>query len=98
VRERFIEQLQKQYGASATKDWGLDHCDLVNPKDFARIAKTKVFMSCYVLISIRESAQIAKSYGDNIANAWPSPLNSMVKAGGRVVLESDDHGARAPRS
>jgi predicted amidohydrolase YtcJ len=85
----FIERLQQQYGPAATKDWGLDHCDLVNPKDFARIAKTKVFMSCYVLISIRESAQIAKSYGDNIANAWPSPLNSMVKAGGRVVLESD---------
>jgi hypothetical protein len=85
----FIERLQQQYGPQATKDWGLDHCDMVNPKDFARIAKTQVFMSCYVLISIRNSPQIARSYGDNIAHAWPSPLNSMVKAGGRVVLESD---------
>jgi predicted amidohydrolase YtcJ len=85
----FIEQLQKQYGPNATKDWGLDHCDMVNPKDFPRIAKTRVFMSCYVLISINGSAAIAKAYGDQIANVWPSPLNSMVKAGGRVVLESD---------
>jgi predicted amidohydrolase YtcJ len=85
----FIEQLQKQYGPNATKDWGLDHCDMVNPKDFPRIAKTRVFMSCYILISINGSAAIAKAYGDQVANVYPSPLNSMVKAGGRVVLESD---------
>jgi predicted amidohydrolase YtcJ len=85
----FVEQLQKQYGPNATKDWGLDHCDMVNPKDFPRIAKTKIFMSCYILVSIRGSAAIARAYGDQVANVYPSPLNSMLKAGGRVVLESD---------
>jgi predicted amidohydrolase YtcJ len=85
----FIEQLQDQYGANSTKDWGLDHCDMVNPKDFARIGKTQVFMSCYVLHSVNASADIARAYGDQVANTFPSPLNSMVKAGGRVVLESD---------
>ncbi len=85
----FIEQLQQQYGANATKDWGLDHCDMVNPKDFARIAKTRVFMSCYILVSIRGSAAIARAYGEQVANVYPSPLNSMLKAGGRIVLESD---------
>jgi predicted amidohydrolase YtcJ len=84
-----IERIQGQYGPNATKNWGLDHCDLVNPKDFPRIAKTGVFMSCYVLTSIRESPDIARAYGDQIANTFPSPLNSMLKAGGRVVLESD---------
>jgi len=85
----FVEQLQKQYGPSATKDWGLDHCNMVNPKDFPRIAKTRIFMSCYVLRSVNSSAVIARAYGDQVANTFPSPLGSMVKAGGRVVLESD---------
>jgi predicted amidohydrolase YtcJ len=84
-----IEKIQQQSGKDATKNWGLDHCDMVNPKDFPRIAKTGVFMSCYVMVSIRESADIARAYGDQIANTFPSPLNSMLKAGGRVVLESD---------
>jgi predicted amidohydrolase YtcJ len=85
----FIEQLQKQYGPDSTKDWGLDHCDMVNPKDFARIAKTRVFMSCYVLHSINGSSLIARAYGEQVAHTYPSPLKSMLKAGGRVVLESD---------
>jgi hypothetical protein len=85
----FIEKLQQQYGPNATKNWGLDHCDMVNPKDFPRIGKTKVFMSCYVLRSVNSSALISQAYGDQVANTMPSPLNSMVKAGGRVVLESD---------
>jgi predicted amidohydrolase YtcJ len=85
----FIEMLQKQYGPDSTKNWGLDHCDMVNPKDFPRIGKTKVFMSCYVLRSVNSSALISTAYGDQVANTMPSPLNSMVKAGGRVVLESD---------
>jgi predicted amidohydrolase YtcJ len=85
----YIEQLQQQYGPEATKNWGLDHCDMVNPKDFPRIAKTQVFMSCYVLHSIGGSALIARAYGEQIANTMPSPLKSMLKAGGKVVLESD---------
>ena len=85
----YIEKLQAQYGPDSTKNWGLDHCDMVNPKDFARIAKTKVFMSCYVLHSIGGSSMIAQAYGEQIANTMPSPLKSMLKAGGRVVLESD---------
>jgi predicted amidohydrolase YtcJ len=85
----FIEKLQAQYGPNATKNWGLDHCDMVNPKDFPRIAKTQVFMSCYVLHSVNGSKMISEAYGDQIANTMPSPLKSMLKAGGRVVLESD---------
>ena len=85
----FVEQLQQQYSPAATKDWGLDHCDMVNPKDFPRIGKTQIFMSCYVLRSVENSVNIARAYGNQVANTYPSPLNSMLKAGGRVVLESD---------
>lgn len=85
----FIEQIQQQYGPQATKDWALDHCDMVNPKDFPRLARLKVTVSCYVALSVRNSADIARAYGDPVAHTFPSPLKSMVDAGVRVVLESD---------
>jgi len=86
-----VEQLQAQYGPQATKGWALDHCDMVDPKDFARLGKLKITMSCYVLTSIRGSAAIEEAYGDKVANTFPSPLKSMVDAGVRVVLESDSN-------
>jgi len=86
-----VEQVQKQYGPQATKNWAFDHCDMVNPSDFKRIAKTGITMSCYVLHSINGSALIAQAYGDKVANTFPSPLKSMLDAGGKVVLESDSN-------
>jgi len=86
-----IEQIQKQYGKNATKGWALDHCDMVNPSDFKRIAADGVTMSCYVRASVYRSGQIAVAYGDKVANTFPSPLKSMLDAGGKVVLESDSN-------
>lgn len=86
-----VEQIQKQYGKEATKNWAFDHCDMVNPADFKRIAATEITMSCYVLHSIRGSALIAKAYGEKVANTFPSPLKSMLDAGAKVVLESDSN-------
>jgi hypothetical protein len=86
-----VEQIQRQYGPGATKDWAFDHCDMVNPKDFPRLAKLKITVSCYVARSVNGSRAIATAYGDPVANTFPSPLNSMVKAGVRVVLESDSN-------
>jgi predicted amidohydrolase YtcJ len=85
----FVEELQKQYGPDATKGWAFDHCGMVNPKDFQRLAKLKVTMSCYVLLSVNGAVNMARAYGDQVANTFPSPLNSMLKAGVKVVLESD---------
>ena len=82
-----VEQIQQQYGPNATKNWAFDHCDMVNPRDFPRIARLKVVMSCYVLKSVNNSVNIEKAYGTQVANSFPSPLGSMVKAGARVVLE-----------
>jgi predicted amidohydrolase YtcJ len=84
-----VEQAQQQFGRNSTKNWAFDHCDMVNPKDFARIARLGITMSCYILHSVEGSADIARAYGNDIANTFPSPLGSMVKAGARVVIESD---------
>jgi predicted amidohydrolase YtcJ len=85
----FVEKLQQQYGPDSTKNWALDHCGMINPKDFPRLAKLHVTVSCYVQLSVNGAAAMARAYGDQVANSFPSPLGSMVKAGVRVVLESD---------
>jgi predicted amidohydrolase YtcJ len=86
-----VEQIQKQYGKNATKGWAFDHCDMVNPADFKRLAATQITVSCYVLHSINGSPLIAKAYGDKVANTMPSPLKSMLDAGAKVVMESDSN-------
>ncbi len=84
-----IEQIQREKGPEATKGWAMDHCDMINPKDFPRIARTGVTMSCYVLHSVNAAANLARAYGDDVGNTFPSPLKSILDAGGKVVLESD---------
>jgi len=86
-----VEDIQKQYGKNATKNWAFDHCDMVDPKDFKRIAATGIVMSCYVLHSVNGSPLIAQAYGEQVANVYPSPMKSMLDAGGRVVMESDSN-------
>jgi len=86
-----VEQIQKQYGKDATKNWAFDHCDMVNPADWKRLARTGIYMSCYVATSILGSALIAQAYGDKVANTFPSPLKSMVDTGVKVVMESDSN-------
>ncbi|HWP85417.1 MAG TPA: amidohydrolase family protein [Terriglobia bacterium] len=85
----FMERIQQQYGRDATKNWAFDHCGMVDPKDFARMARLGVTVSCYVKLSVNGSANMARAYGEQIANTFPSPLKSMVDAGVKVVLESD---------
>ncbi len=84
-----VEEIQAQYGPDATKGWAFDHCDMVDPKDFSRLARLKITVSCYVLHSISNSALIAEAYGEEVANTYPSPIKSMLDAGVKVVLESD---------
>jgi len=76
---------------NATKNWAFDHCDMVNPSDFKRLASTGITVSCYVRASVYRSALMAKAYGDKVANTLPSPLKSMLDAGVKVVLESDSN-------
>ena len=82
-----MEEIQKQYGPDATRNWAMDHCDMVNPKDFARLGKMHVFMSCY--IRLNNLSNMAKSYGEQMANTFHAPAQSMINAGARVVFETD---------
>jgi predicted amidohydrolase YtcJ len=84
-----IEQLQEQYGPESTKDWAFDHCGMINPGDIQRLARLKVSVSCYPMVSIDDAASMARAYGEEVAHTFPSPLGSLLKAGVRVVLESD---------
>jgi predicted amidohydrolase YtcJ len=86
----FMERIQTEYGKDATNNWAFDHCGMVNPKDFERMGRLGVTVSCYVKMSVYGSGAMAEAYGDQIANTFPSPLKSMVDAGVKVVLESDN--------
>jgi hypothetical protein len=84
-----VEQIQAQRGPQATKNWAVDHCDMVNPSDFKRGAKLGITFSCYVARSVSEGKDKADAYGDKVANTFLSPVKSLLDAGAKVVLESD---------
>ena len=84
-----IEGIQQQFGPDSTKNWGMDHCDMVNPNDFARLARMKVFMSCYIRLNRLEG--MAKSYGEQMANTFHAPAKRMLDAGVPVVFETDSN-------
>lgn len=84
-----MEDIQKKFGRDATKGWASDHCTLVDPADFKRIARVGLVMSCLVANSVDNSEGIAKAYGDKVANTFLSPLKSMMEAGVKVVFETD---------
>ena len=86
-----VEQIQKQYGKDRTKNWGIDHCYLVDTKDFARLAKDGVMMSCFAtpFMSPDGMSSIADLYGDTVANTMVQPMGSLLKAGVKVSYESD---------
>lgn len=85
----FVEQLHAQYGPDSTKGWAFDHCGMINPQDVPRLAKLKIMVSCYVRVSVNGAAAMARAYGEEVASTYPSPLGSLMKAGVKVVLESD---------
>jgi hypothetical protein len=87
----FVERLQQEYGKDSTKNWAFDHCGMVNPKDFPRMARLGVTVSCYVLLSVNGAVNMERAYGTQVANTFPSPLKSMLDAGVKVVLESDSN-------
>jgi predicted amidohydrolase YtcJ len=85
----FAEKLHELYGPDSTKNWVFDHCGMINPRDFPRLAKLQIMVSCYVRVSVDDAAAMARAYGQEVANTFPSPLGSLLKAGVKVVLESD---------
>jgi predicted amidohydrolase YtcJ len=84
-----IERIQKQYGPNATKNWGFDHCTLVDPKDLPRAARLGVMFSCAPKYIQDVAPAAAVSYGPQVANTFVVPVKSMLNAGVRVVYEAD---------
>ena len=64
---------------------------MVNPADLPRAAKVGVTFSCLVS-SVLRGAEFAKSYGDDAAHKFLSPVKSMLNAGAKVVFEMDHDG------
>jgi predicted amidohydrolase YtcJ len=81
-----VEQVQREMGPDATRGWATDHCTMVNPADFDRLARLKVMMSCLIRINL---SGMARSYGEEIANTFHAPAKSMIDAGVKVVFETD---------
>jgi len=85
-----FEQVAQQHGPESVRNWGLDHCVLVNPRDFERAARLGIFMSCFPGRSINgENEGIARAYGEQYVHEMASPMKSMIDKGVRVVFESD---------
>jgi hypothetical protein len=84
----FVEEIQKRYGPDATKDWAFDHCTMVDPANFQRIARARILYACAAQYIDRLSPEVAKSYGEKVANTFVVPAKSMLAAGVRVVFEA----------
>ena len=83
-----IEQIQRQKGPAATQGWALDHCFLVDPTDLPQAARLKVTFSCAPKY-VEGAANVAKSYGDQVAHTFMVPVKTMLDNGVRAVFESD---------
>ena len=87
-----MDQLQKQYGPDAIKNWGLDHCTMVNPADLPLAGKLGVTFSCAPKYVVNVAPGTAVSYGEKVANTFVVRVKSMLNAGAKVVFEMDGDG------
>jgi predicted amidohydrolase YtcJ len=81
-----MDDLSRRPGNSV-KNWAMDHCFLVDPADLRRAAQLGAQFSCY--LRLNSIPGLAKTYGDKVANTYPSPVKSMLDAGVNVSYESD---------
>jgi len=82
-----MDQLVKQYGPSSVKTWAFDHCFLVDPTDLPHVARLGGQFSCYSMIGGAQAT--ADAWGEKIAQTYPIPVKSMMKAGIVTAYESD---------
>jgi predicted amidohydrolase YtcJ len=84
-----IAEAQAKYGPASTKNWASDHCVLVNPADLPQAGKLGVLFSCYSN-PIGNGAEIARDYGDKVAETYISPVKSMIAAGIHPAYEQEN--------
>ena len=83
-----VEQIQRQQGPNATKNWAFDHCRYVDPADFDRAARLGIMFSCAPKYII-DSPRVATAFNERMANYLLVPVKSMIDAGIKVVYEAD---------
>ncbi|MBI4445340.1 MAG: amidohydrolase family protein [Acidobacteria bacterium] len=90
---RMIEILEEINQEVPLKDkrWALDHCMMVNPDHLDRAAKLGIYYSCGGAMFINDSPEIARIYGDKVANTFVVPVKSMLNKGLKVVYQTDRH-------
>jgi predicted amidohydrolase YtcJ len=81
-----MEEFQQRYGPNATRGWALDHCRLVDPTDMPRAAKLGLMFSCEFSLGGEEAV---RTYGEKVANSFPSPAKTMLKNG---IIVSNEAG------
>jgi predicted amidohydrolase YtcJ len=84
----WAQEIQRRNGRAATQGWMLDHCFLVNPADLPLAARLGVGFSCAPKY-LERSAEVARSYGDPVANNYMVPVKTMLDKGVKVYFESD---------
>ena len=82
-----MEQMQQRYGKESTKNWALDHCRLVDPTDMPRAAQLGLMFSCEFSLGGEEAV---RTYGDKVANSFPSPAKTMIK--NNVIVANENGG------
>ena len=82
-----MDQLVQQYGPNSVKGWAFDHCFLVDPTDLPHVAKLGGQFSCYSMICGAQAT--ADAWGEKVAQTYPIPVKSMMKAGVIAAYESD---------
>jgi len=82
-----MEQMQQRYGKDSTKYWALDHCRLVDPTDMPRAAQLGLMFSCEFSLGGEEAV---RTYGDKVANSFPSPAKTMLN--NNVIVANENGG------
>jgi len=89
-----IEKGSKEVGITEeeirAKRHVVDHCGMSpRPDQIERGKKLNVIWSCAPRY-IEDAADISRDYGENYAHEWNTPIQNILKAGGKVVGEMDD--------
>ena len=89
-----IEKASAEAGISAdeirAKKHNIDHCGMSpRPDQIERGKKLDIIWSCAPRY-IEDAADISRDYGEKYAHEMNAPIQNILKAGGKVVMEMDD--------
>jgi predicted amidohydrolase YtcJ len=89
-----VEEASREAGMSfddiRAKRHAIDHCSLnPRPDQIERAKRLGIIWSCGPRFFMNGD-QVSKDYGEKYAHQWAVPVGSILEAGGKVVIETDD--------